>query len=76
VLARCLDKGSTTTDALRRYQRMRSDRVAMVVRRSQRVGRVGQLENSLMCRFRDRVLAMIPPKVQLKQLGEIVGYEA
>ncbi len=48
----------------------------MVVRRSRRVGRVGQLEHPLLCRLRDRMLAMIPPKVQLRQLEEVVGYEA
>ena len=76
VLARCLNEGGATADALRRYERLRSDRVAMVVRRSRRVGRVGQLENPLLCRLRDRMLAMIPPKVQLRQLEEVVGYEA
>jgi 2-polyprenyl-6-methoxyphenol hydroxylase-like FAD-dependent oxidoreductase len=75
VLARCLNEGGVTADALRRYERLRSDRVAMVVRRSRRVGRVGQLENPLLCRLRDRVLAMIPTKVQLRQLEEVVGHE-
>jgi hypothetical protein len=46
-------------------------RVTMVVRRSRHVGRVGQLENPLLCRLRDRMLAMIPPKVQLRQLEEV-----
>ena len=38
----------------------------MVVRRPRRVGRVGQLENPLLCRLRDRALALIPPRVQLR----------
>jgi 2-polyprenyl-6-methoxyphenol hydroxylase-like FAD-dependent oxidoreductase len=76
VLARCLDEGDGTAEALRRYERLRSARVAMVVRRSRRVGTVGQLENHLLCRLRDRALAMIPPKAQLKQLEEVMGYEA
>ena len=75
VLARCLREGGATADALRRYERLRSDRTAMIVRRSRRVGRVGQLENPLLCRLRDRVFAMIPPKVQLRQLEEVVGHE-
>jgi hypothetical protein len=48
----------------------------MVVRRSRRVGVVGQVENPLLCRLRDRTLAMIPPKVQLRQLEEVMGHEA
>jgi 2-polyprenyl-6-methoxyphenol hydroxylase-like FAD-dependent oxidoreductase len=76
VLARCLREGDPTADSLRRYERLRSDRVAMVVRRSRRVGMVGQVENPLLCRLRDRALSMISPKAQLKQLEEVVGYEA
>ena len=75
VLARCLNEGGATADALRRYERLRSNRVAIVVRRSRRVGSVAQLENPLLCRLRDRVLAMIPPKVQLRQLEEVVGHQ-
>jgi 2-polyprenyl-6-methoxyphenol hydroxylase-like FAD-dependent oxidoreductase len=75
VLARCLQESGPTADALRGYERLRSARAAMVVRRSRRLGRIGQLENPLLCRLRDRVLAMIPPKVQLRQLEEVMGYE-
>ena len=76
VLARCLNEGDASADALRCYERLRSDRVAMVVRRSRRIGRVGQLENPPLCRLRDHLLAMVPSKVQLRQLVEVVGYEA
>ena len=47
----------------------------MVVRRSRRLGRVGQLENPLLCVLRNRALAMTPPKAQLRQLEEVMGYE-
>jgi flavin-dependent dehydrogenase len=74
VLARCLREAGATA-ALRRYERLRSDRAAMIVRRARRVGRVGQVENPLLCRLRDRALAMGPPKAQLRQLEEVVGHE-
>lgn len=76
VLARCLGDGGATTESLRSYERLRSDRVAMVVRRSRRVGMVAQVENPAICWLRDRALAMIPPKAQLRQLEEVVGYGA
>jgi 2-polyprenyl-6-methoxyphenol hydroxylase-like FAD-dependent oxidoreductase len=76
VLARCLNEGGATAAALRSYERLRSDRAAMVVRRSRRVGLVGQLQNPLLCRLRDRAMTMIPPKAQLRQLVEVVGHEA
>ena len=76
VLARCLGERGATAESLRSYERLRSDRVAMVVRRSRRVGMVGQAKNPAICWLRDRALAMIPPKAQLRQLEEVVGYEA
>ena len=75
VLARCLGLSGATADALRHYERLRSARTAMVVRRSRRLGRIGQLENPLLCLLRDRALAMTPPKAQLRQLEEVMGYE-
>jgi 2-polyprenyl-6-methoxyphenol hydroxylase-like FAD-dependent oxidoreductase len=75
VLARCLGERDATAESLRGYERLRSARVAMVVRRSRRVGMVGQVKNPTICWLRDRALAMIPPKAQLGQLEEVVGYE-
>ena len=75
ALARCLQESGPTADALRRYERLRSARAAMVVRRSRRLGRISQLENPLLCLLRDRALAMIPPKAQLRQLEEVMGHE-
>ena len=76
VLARCLGERGASAESLRSYERLRSERVAMVVRRSRRVGMVGQVKNPAICWLRDRALAMIPPKAQLRQLEEVVGYEA
>ncbi|HEV2744829.1 MAG TPA: FAD-dependent monooxygenase, partial [Rubrobacter sp.] len=75
VLARCLKESGPTADALRRYESQRSARVTMVVRRSRRLGRIAQLENPLLHRLRDQVLAMIPQKAQLRQLEEVMGHE-
>ena len=76
VLARCLVERGATAESLRSYERLRSDRVAMVVRRSRRDGSIGQVKNPAICWLRDRALAMIPLKAQLGQLEEVVGYEA
>ena len=75
VLARCLREVDGVADALRRYEELRAARTARIVRQSRRIGRVGQLENPLLCRLRDRALAMIPSKLQLRQLEEVVGRE-
>ena len=75
ALARCLQESGPTAGALRRYERLRCARAAMVVRRSWRLGRIGQLQNPLLCLLRDRVLATIPPEAQLRQLEEVMGHE-
>jgi 2-polyprenyl-6-methoxyphenol hydroxylase-like FAD-dependent oxidoreductase len=76
VLARCLAEGRAGgAGALRRYERLRSARGATVARRSRRVGTVGQVANPLLCRLRDRAMALIPPRAQLRQLEEVVGQE-
>jgi 2-polyprenyl-6-methoxyphenol hydroxylase-like FAD-dependent oxidoreductase len=80
VLARCLrevDEAASegVADALRRYEGLRAARTARIVRRSRRIGQVGQLENPLLCRLRDRALATAPSKLQLRQLEEVVGHE-
>jgi 2-polyprenyl-6-methoxyphenol hydroxylase-like FAD-dependent oxidoreductase len=75
ALARCLQESGPTAGALRRYERLRFARAAMVVRRSRRLGRIGQLQNPLLCLLRDRALATIPPKAQLRQLEEVMGHE-
>jgi 2-polyprenyl-6-methoxyphenol hydroxylase-like FAD-dependent oxidoreductase len=75
VLARCLHEEGATAVALRRYEQLRSARTTKIMRRSRRIGQIGQVESPLLCRLRDRVLAMTPPKVQLRQLEEVVGYE-
>ena len=77
VLARCLrEGGGSVVGALRRYEGLRADRTAAIVRRSRRIGRVGQLENPLLCRLRDRTLKMIPARTQLRRMEEIAAYEA
>ena len=81
VLARCLldvDGAArmAVADALRRYKGLRAERVATIVRRSRRIGRVGQLANPLLCLLRDRSLKLVSAGTQLRQMERIVGREA
>ncbi|MGH3147607.1 MAG: hypothetical protein ACRDTR_17580, partial [Rubrobacter sp.] len=77
VLARCLEKaGEDAAGALRRYEALRAGRTAAIVLRSRRIGKVGQLENPFLCWLRDRTLRMVPEQTQLRQIQEVVGYEA
>jgi 2-polyprenyl-6-methoxyphenol hydroxylase-like FAD-dependent oxidoreductase len=75
VLARCLKEEDSVTAALQLYEGRRVDRTTFVVRRSRLVGRIGQLEHPLLCKLRDALTKATPPRVQLRQLDSIVGYE-
>jgi hypothetical protein len=45
------------------------------VRRSRALGRIGQIENPLLCRLRDAVLKATPTRTQLRQLDQVLRYE-
>jgi 2-polyprenyl-6-methoxyphenol hydroxylase-like FAD-dependent oxidoreductase len=79
VLARCLEQVQHAPDdvpsALRRYEGLRAERTAWIVRRSRAVGRIGQIENPLLCLLRDAVLEATPALVQLRQLERVLRYE-
>ena len=79
VLARSLEQVQHAPDdvpsALRRYEGLRAERTAWVVRRSRAVGRIGQIENPLLCLLRDAVLKATPARVQLRQLERVLRYE-
>ena len=81
VLSRCLEgTGNTTTfdgvaSALRRYEGLRRRRTAWIVRRSRAVGRIGQMENPLLCGLRNAVLRATPDRLQLRQFESVVRPE-
>lgn len=76
VLAKCLSEEGAPASALRRYEARRARRVAAIVQRSRRLGRVAQLENPFLCGLRDIVLKKTPDQMLLRQAEEIVSYEA
>jgi FAD-dependent urate hydroxylase len=80
VLAGCLEEGGGVEAALKLYEARRVNRVAYVVRRSRRLGRIAQMESPLICRLRDAAIRAIPRRamlsVQLRQLEQVAGYEA
>ena len=61
--------------ALRRYEGLRGERTAWIVRRSRALGRIGQIENPLLCRLRDVALKVTPTHLQLRQLERVMHPE-
>jgi 2-polyprenyl-6-methoxyphenol hydroxylase-like FAD-dependent oxidoreductase len=76
VLAECVRYGNGDAQAaLHLYEERRRARTASVVRRSRLMGRVGQLENPLLCAMRNAAARAMPLRLQLRQLDPILGYE-
>ena len=77
VLARCVREVGKdgVPSALRRYEDLRRERVAWIVRRSRALGRVGQLENPILCRLRDVALRAVPDRIQLRQFERVMLYK-
>jgi 2-polyprenyl-6-methoxyphenol hydroxylase-like FAD-dependent oxidoreductase len=75
VLAKCLSEESDPVSALRHYEAHRTQRVAAIVQRSRRLGRVAQLKNPLLCQLRDVLLKPTPDRMLLRQAEEVVAYE-
>ena len=75
VLAKRLSEESDPASALRDYESQRTRRVAVIVQRSRRLGRVAQLKNPLLCQLRDVLLKRTPDRVLQRQAEEILAYE-
>lgn len=69
VLARCLSETADVTQAFRRFEQRRRPRTARVVSTSWHLGRVGQLENSLLTKLRNTVMRLLPSAVSQSQMA-------
>lgn len=75
VLARCI-AGARGAPALRRYEADRIPRTTSIVLGSRRVGRVGQVQSPIACRFRAAALRLMPRSVTFRQLAPVIGYQS
>jgi 2-polyprenyl-6-methoxyphenol hydroxylase-like FAD-dependent oxidoreductase len=75
VLAKRLSEESDPASALRHYESQRTRRVAVIVQRSRRLGKMAQLETPLLCQLRDVLLKRTPDRVLQRQAEEILAYE-
>lgn len=60
VLAKCLTSADEMEARLRRYEKLRFKRTALITRDSLRVGQVGQIENTIVAALRNAAFKMIP----------------
>lgn len=76
VLARSLSQEQDLTSALNRYETERKPRTTWIMNQSRSIGRITQLNNPLLCTFRDFILSVVPDAVTRRQLHKAINYEA
>ncbi len=74
ILARSLGQGKEVAASLRQYEAERMPRTAWITNQSWRIGRMGQLENSLVCALRDFMMSVTPASILKKQMGQAASY--
>ncbi|WP_409304078.1 FAD-dependent monooxygenase [Peribacillus sp. SCS-155] len=67
VLARCLETNGNIENAFTLYERKRLDRTHKIIKMSNQVGQVAQLESKWLIPLRNAVLKLIPPSVNMKR---------
>lgn len=75
VLAGCLSTYADSGQALHRFERIRQARTAALTRSSLRYGAIGQTENPLAVRLRNRILTLMPVSLPRRLLRLIFDYE-
>lgn len=67
VLARCLDAAGDPVMAFKEYERKRLGRTRKIIKMSNQIGRIAQLENKGLILLRNAVLKLVPPSVNMKR---------
>ncbi|MCS4486040.1 FAD-dependent monooxygenase [Staphylococcus americanisciuri] len=68
VLANTLDKYDTLVTALKRYDRLRVNHTAKVIKRSRKIGRIAQKQGRISMRVRNRFVHQLPTWLIARQL--------
>jgi 2-polyprenyl-6-methoxyphenol hydroxylase-like FAD-dependent oxidoreductase len=68
ILANCIENYSTPEEAFVQYERKRIDRTTAIVKNSWNIGRIAQLENSVLIKLRNTLIRATPASFTEKQL--------
>jgi 2-polyprenyl-6-methoxyphenol hydroxylase-like FAD-dependent oxidoreductase len=68
VLANCLVKYRSTSEAFQQFERRRISRTTTIVNNSWNIGKLAQLENKTLVFLRNTALKFTPPSVTEKQI--------
>jgi 2-polyprenyl-6-methoxyphenol hydroxylase-like FAD-dependent oxidoreductase len=74
TLAAVLDEEPSVAAALARYDGLRRDRTQSIVRRSRRMGAVGQWQSRPAVALRDRLLPLVPASTAIRALAPVLDW--
>jgi 2-polyprenyl-6-methoxyphenol hydroxylase-like FAD-dependent oxidoreductase len=75
VLAKCLSKGTSIDEALRRYESLRRHRTAHLQQRARLMGQVGQWDNRVFVAARQAVTSVLPARLFEHNLRRVYSYQ-
>jgi 2-polyprenyl-6-methoxyphenol hydroxylase-like FAD-dependent oxidoreductase len=75
VLARCISSHTDINRAIRSFEASRHTRTAALTRYARHYGAIGQTENPLVLRLRNRMLSLMPERLARRLLRLIFDYE-
>lgn len=75
LLSKCLKNYNSHTDAFKRYEELHFPRAKDIVSQSLKMGKIGQLENSLAIAIRTTIMKLTPDKMAMKLLDKYFGHD-
>ena len=75
TLGQIFGETSDIETALARYQERRISRANNILKQSQLMGKVGQVENHLLCNLRNTAFKLLPNSIRMKALVDVIGYQ-
>ena len=75
VLARSLSQEDSLSRALQRYEAERKPRTTWITNQSWKIGRLGQIENPILCSARDFVTRILPSEISKRPFKQAVGFD-
>lgn len=75
ILGKMLAKNTNISQVVRQFEQKRLPRVQMIVNRSWQIGKVAQLENSLLMGVRNLLLRCVPTRANEHQIKQILNVD-
>jgi len=75
ALAHCLANSNTVEQGIADYQAVRLPRAKQIVQQSRQIGRVGQLDNAIICWIRNQAVKLVPSGIRNQGINQVAAYD-